>query len=123
MISEALAEARVTSNAPVGFDTSKFPHFTLLSGFKMPEMRKYNGTDDPRNHLAIFTMDALPYHNDHGLTVYLFFKTLEREALKWFDTLTAHDLWDFKTVEKKFLSQYSHRVLHKPTIGDLTWKG
>ena len=61
MILEALVEARVTSKAAIGFDTSKFPHFNLLPGFKMPKMRKYNGTDDSRNHLAIFTMDALPY--------------------------------------------------------------
>ena len=54
------------------------------------------------------------------LTVYFFFKTLEGEALKWFDTLTAHDLLDFRTMEEKFLSQYNHRVPHKPTVGDLT---
>ena len=70
--------------------------------------------------IATFTMDALPYHYDHGLTVYLFFKTLDGEALKWFDILTAHDLQDFRTVEKKVLSQYSHQVPHKPTMGDLT---
>ena len=85
----------------------------------MPKMTRYNGTEDPMSHLATFTMDALPYRYDHRLTVYLFFKTLEGEALKWFDTLTAHDLQDFRTMEEKFLSQYSHRVSHKPTVGDL----
>ena len=119
MISEALAEARVTSKAPTSFDTSKFPHFSLPHRFKMLKMQKYDGIDDPRNHLATFTMDALPYRYDHKLTIYLFFKTLEGEALKWFDTLTTHDLHDFKTVEEKFLIQYSHRVPHKPTIRDL----
>ena len=104
MISEALAEAGVTSKAPVGYDTSKFPHFTLPPGFKMPKMRRYNGAEDPRNHLAAFNMDTLPYRYDQGLIVYLFFKTLEGEALRWFDALTAHDLQDFKTVEEKFLN-------------------
>ena len=89
MISETLAEARVASKSLVGFDTSKFPHVTLPPGFKMPKMRRYNGTEDPRSHLATFTRDALPYRYDHGLVVYLLFKTLEGEALKWFDTLTA----------------------------------
>ena len=104
MISEALAEAGVTSRASVGFDTSKFPHFTLPPRFKTPKMRRYNGIEDPRSHLATFTMDALPYHYDHVLTIYFFFKTLEGEALQWFDTLMAHDLQDFRTVEEKFLS-------------------
>ena len=40
--------------------------------------------------------------------------------LKWFDTLTAHDLQDLRTMEEKFLSQYSHRVPHEPIVGDLT---
>ena len=82
MISKALAEAGVTSKAPVGYDTSKFPHFTLPPGFKMPKMRRYNGAEDPRNHLATFNMDTLPYRYDQGLIVYLFFKTLEGEALR-----------------------------------------
>ena len=109
MISDALVEAGVTSKAPVSFDTSKFPHFTLPPGFKMLKMRKYNGTEDPRSHLATFTIYALPYRYDHGLTIYLFFKTHEGEALKWFDTLMAHDLRDFKMVEEFFLNQYSNK--------------
>ena len=99
MIAEVSAEAGVTSKAPIGCDTSKFPHFTLPPGFKMPKMRRYDGTGDPRNHIAAFTMDTLPYRYDTGLIVYLFFKTLEGEALKWFDTLTIYDLQDFKIVE------------------------
>ena len=82
MIAEVLAEAGVTSKAPIGYDTSKFPHFTLPSGFKMSKMRMYNGTEDPKNHLAAFTLDTLPYYYDVGLIAYLFFKTLEGEALK-----------------------------------------
>ena len=120
MIAEALAEAGVTSKAPIGYDTSKFPHFTIPLGFKMPKMRRYNGTEDPKNHLAAFTMDTLPYRYDVGLIAYLFFKMLEGEALKWFDTLTTYDLQDFRIVEEKFLNQYNHRVPHKPTAGDLT---
>ena len=53
-----------------------------------------------------------------GLT--LIFHTFRNEVLEWFDTLIAYDLWDFKVVEGKFLNQYSHRIPHKPTIGDLT---
>ena len=41
------------------------------------------------------------------------------EALKWFNTLIVCDLSDFKTVQEKFLNQYSHRIQHKPIIGDL----
>ena len=85
----------------------------------MPKMRKYDGTEDPNNHLATFTMDALPYQYNNGLTTYLFFRSLEGEALRWFNTLTACDLNDFKMVQEKFLNQYSHRVQHKPIIGDL----
>ena len=103
MISEALAEAGVTSKALVNFDTSKFPRFTLLPGFKMPTMQKYDGMGDPRNHLATFTMDTLPYQHDNGLTIYLFFKSLEGEVLRWFNTLTAYDLSDFKIVLENFL--------------------
>ena len=84
----------------MGYDTSKFPHFTLPPGYKMPKMRRYNGAKDPMNHLAAFNMDTLPYRYDRGLIIYLFFKTLEGEALRWFDVLTAHDLQDFKTVEE-----------------------
>ena len=114
MIVEALVEGGVTSKAPIGYDTSKFLHFTLPPRFKMPNIRRYDGTEDPKNHLAAFTMDTLPYRYDTRLIVYLFFKTLEGEALKWFDTLTTYDLQDFRTVEGKFLNQYSHRVPHKP---------
>ena len=119
MISNVFAEAGVISKAPVDFDTSKFPPFSLLSGFKMPKMHKYDGMGDPRNHLATITMDALPYQHDNGLTIYLFFKSLEGEALRWFNTLTTSDLSDFKIVLEKFLHQCSHRIQHKPTIGDL----
>ena len=81
MISEALTEVGITHKAPIGFDTSKFPHFVLPPGFKMPNMRKYSGIEDPRGHLATFTMDALPFQYDNGLIIYLFFKSLEGEAL------------------------------------------
>ena len=110
MISEALAEVGVTFKAPVGFDTSKFPCFTLPPGFKMPKMQKYDGMGDPRNHLATFTRDTLPYQHDNGFTVYLFFKSLEGEALRWFNTLIAYDLNDFKIVLEKFLHQYGHHI-------------
>ena len=113
MTSDALTEAGITSKAPVGFDTSKFPRFNLLPGFKMPKMQKYDGMGDPRNHLATFTMDTLPYQHDNGLTIYLFFKSLEGEALRWFNMLTAFDLSDFKIVLEKFLHQYGHRIRHK----------
>ena len=103
MISEALVEVGVTSKASVDFDTSKFPPFSLPSGIKMPKMQKYDGVGDPRNHLATFTMDALPYQHDNGLTIYLFFNSLEGEALGWFNTLTTFDLNDFKTMLEKFL--------------------
>ena len=43
-------------------------------------------------------MDALPYHYDNGLTIYLFFKSLDGEALRWFNTLTSYDLSNFKMV-------------------------
>ena len=119
MISDALAEAGVTFKALVGFDTSKFPPFSLPLEFKMLKIQKYDGMGDPRNHLATFTMDALPYQHDNRLTVYLFFKSLEEEALRWFNMLTASDLSDFKIVLEKFLHQYGQRVQHKPTIGDL----
>ena len=82
-------------------------------------MQKYDGMSDLRNHLATFTMDTLPYQHNNGLTIYLFFKSLEGEALRWFNTLTSSDLSDFKIILEKFQHQYSHRIQHKPTIGDL----
>ena len=119
MISEALTEAGVTSKAPIGFDTSKFPHFILPPGFKMPKMKKYSGIEDLRGDLAIFAMDALPYQHDNGLIIYLFFKSLEGEALGWFNMLTTYDLSTFKVVQEKFLLQYGHRIQYEPTMSDL----
>ena len=116
MTLDALAVAGVTSKVPVGFDTSKSSPFSLPLGLKMPKIQKYDWTSGPRNHLATFTMDALPYQYDNGLTIYLFFKSLKGEALKRFNTLMECDLDDFKTVQEKFLNQYSHCMLRKPTI-------
>ena len=76
MIAEVIAEAGVTSKALVGYDPSKFPHFTLPPGFKMSKMKRYNGTEDPRNHFAAFTMDTLPYRYDQRLIMYLSSKHL-----------------------------------------------
>uniref|UniRef100_A0A1D1Z1M8 Succinyl-CoA ligase [ADP-forming] subunit beta n=1 Tax=Anthurium amnicola TaxID=1678845 RepID=A0A1D1Z1M8_9ARAE len=115
VISESVAvpKSRSTSNY------CKLPPVFFPPGFKVPNYRKYDGMSDPRHHFASFVMDSQQFMHDKALTVHLFQKSLEGEALMWFASLSASELTSFRTVVERFMSRFGHITCQAPTLFDL----
>ena len=63
------------------FDT---PQVTLPPKFKMPDMEKFNGIGNPKNHLKMYVNTLRPMGlNDDQLAI-LFHRTLTDGASRWF---------------------------------------
>ena len=67
----------------------------------------------------MFKMETRPYTEDPQVLAYLFQRSLEGDALKWYYTLPIHDVQDFSRVRDRFFEKYSHRVGYVLSLTDL----
>ena len=110
----------VQTQAPPTFDMSRFPPFQLPPGFKYPKTLKFDGTTDPHSHIMRFQIESAPNFHDLGLTIHLFFYSLEGEPMDWFLTLSKDDLSSFDQIRECFLTKYQHKIVSKTTFHDLS---
>ncbi|XP_052876239.1 uncharacterized protein LOC108451034 [Gossypium arboreum] len=64
-------------------DLSLVPDLVLPPKFKMPEFKKYNGTNCPEAHITMFCRRMTGYVNNDQLLIHCFQDSLVGEASKW----------------------------------------
>ncbi|XP_070031926.1 uncharacterized protein [Nicotiana tomentosiformis] len=79
--------------------------------FKRPEVRKYDGTSDPQEHIITYTMavkgnDLAPYEIE-SLLLKKFEETLTRGALTWYSLLHELSIDSFEMLADSFIKAYA----------------
>ena len=98
-------------------------HFPLPSKFRMPQIKTFDGTKDPVDHLNT-------YKNQMELHGYLdpmrcraFTITLKRPMLAWFNRLPPSSISSFKELSIAFMSQFiGAQTYRRPSYYLLTVK-
>ncbi|XP_057457393.1 uncharacterized protein LOC130748205 [Lotus japonicus] len=79
----------------------------------------YDGTTDPREHLAIFNTKMLINGATEQLKCKLFPGTLKNGALTWFSSLPPRSIVTFSDFSQHFLSQFSAKQANQITSASL----
>ncbi|MCO5560573.1 hypothetical protein L7F22_014188 [Adiantum nelumboides] len=80
-------------------------------------VKKFNGTGDPYDHLAIFEQTARPEHvTDLHTLVEGFGLTLEGRALTWFQSLNTSKYQSFSALRKDFIAAFSKTGLKNDAL-------
>ena len=64
----------------------------LPLGFKTPKLNKYDGTENFKTHLRIFTNKLGKPVDDENLSVGLFPESLEGDALDWYSNMKSEEM-------------------------------
>ncbi|XP_017426238.2 uncharacterized protein LOC108334816 [Vigna angularis] len=84
-----------------------------------PTLERYNGSDDPDNHLRNF-IDAMAFYTDNDPVICRAFSlSLKGEALEWFHNLPRNSVDCFATIESLFRKQYAANKKPAVTAAEL----
>ena len=92
---------------------------TLPEGFKMPDIEKFDGTGNPKNHVRMCMSTFQSRGLSPNLMAMLFQQTLTGAALAWYFTLDVHVTKSWEGVVKAFVVQYEYNQELDITIRDL----
>ena len=95
------------------------PNVSLPPWYKIPQFAKFDGKGDPHHHLRLFISDTLPVRDNKDNLIFLFQKSFEGDAARWFGSLPVGSITSFEDLATNFLNQYSYLTGKKPTIADL----
>ncbi|KAK4734344.1 hypothetical protein R3W88_008605 [Solanum pinnatisectum] len=82
----------------------------LPEGFKVPKFDVFGGTGNPLAHLRAYCGQLVGVGRDEALLMWLFSRSLSREALEWF---TSHEtrLWpSWNALTKDFIERFAYNV-------------
>ena len=96
-----------------------FPNAKLPDKFRAPDFAKFDGTGDPKTHLAGYVATMSLHNLGSDVMAQMFHQTLQGTALQWF--------WSLETVKKKtwedigaaFVAQYDYNCLIQITMREL----
>ena len=98
----------VKGRAPISMDalvqqtespfTAEVLHFPLPTKFKMPQIKAFNGTKDPVDHLKTYK-NWMELHGSFAIT-------LKGSALAWFNRLPPASISSFKEISIAFVSHF-----------------
>ena len=84
-------------------------------GWKPLNLKRYDETTDPNEHLDIFLTQVNLYTNDDAILCRVFPTSLKGVALTWYDGLPPRPIDSFNTLVEQFSVQYdtsrSHRMI------------
>ena len=92
---------------------------TLPEGFKMLEIDRFNGTENPKNHMRMCIVAFQSRLLSHALMTILFQQTLTEVVLLQYFTLNTHKARNQEEVVKAFITQYKFNQDLDVTIRDL----
>ncbi|VFQ85558.1 unnamed protein product [Cuscuta campestris] len=85
----------------------------LPDNFKTPQVKAYNGTTDPQDHLARFGTNVVKYAYFEDIKCRCFLATLEGQACEWFHKLPKGSIDKWSDLAHKFLEHFaSSRSTH-----------
>ncbi|PKI67250.1 hypothetical protein CRG98_012356 [Punica granatum] len=103
-------------------DCNLFPGMRLPLKFKIPELRAYGGTTDPRHHLCHYRGKMLQYWEYEEFVIHSFQDSLSGSALDWFMSLKVEDIPTWEDLSRKFIDQYRYCAEAPPTLLELSTK-
>ncbi|CAL5431262.1 unnamed protein product [Camellia sinensis] len=91
----------ITKSYPAWVDAVTFP-----SGFSQPDFKMFDGTGDPRQHVAHFLSRCGPIAHNEALCLQLFVQSLESSAFTWYANLPEGSILNWDSMVKEFLKQF-----------------
>ncbi|VFQ69826.1 unnamed protein product [Cuscuta campestris] len=79
----------------------------LPDNFKTPQIKAYNGTTDPQDHLARFGANVVMYAYPEEIKCRCFLATLEGQACEWFHKLPKGSIDKWSDLAHKFLEHFA----------------
>ncbi|VFQ85562.1 unnamed protein product [Cuscuta campestris] len=79
----------------------------LPDNFKIPQIKAYNGTADPQDHLARFGANVVMYAYPEEIKCRCFLATLEGQACEWFQKLPKGSIDRWNDLAHKFLEHFA----------------
>ncbi|VFQ62779.1 unnamed protein product [Cuscuta campestris] len=79
----------------------------LPDNFKTPQIKAYNGTTDPQDHLARFGANVVMYAYPEEIKCRCFLATLEGQACEWFHKLPKGSIDKWGDLSHKFLEHFA----------------
>ena len=89
------------------------------TGFKAPEIEKYNGKKDPAEHVDRYNVAMLLYGVSDAMYCRAFASTLTDEATIWFSNLPPGRYSNFDQLAKDFVAHFASGKRHRKTIAHL----
>ncbi|XP_070019365.1 uncharacterized protein [Nicotiana sylvestris] len=91
--------------------------------FKMPDIPKYDGTTDPRDHVTAFTTglkgNDLTKKEIESVLVKIFGETLTKGELKWYSLLPKNSIDSFAELADSFIKAHSGAQKVEKRIEDI----
>ncbi|XP_065863082.1 uncharacterized protein [Euphorbia lathyris] len=87
--------------------------------FRLPDMKKFDGTGDPTAHMNQYVAVMKPTILTEDQVLGLFNTYLEGAALTWFHALPMVTKKDWKELAKSFIAQYSFNTMLEVTLKEL----
>ena len=76
--------------------------------FKILKFEKYDGTECPKIHLAIYYHKMAGYIHDEKLLIHIFQDSLTEATIKWYLKLKIDQVCIWRDLAQAFLEQYKH---------------
>lgn len=87
--------------------------------FKMPKMKKYDGTSDPDVHLMLFNAQMLTIKASDRIKCRAFPTTLEGSVLVWYSRLPPLSIHNFDELKPKFNAYFAMSRPHQNSSASL----
>ena len=100
-------------------DMMQFDGDKLPDKFKMPQLQKFDGTEDPRIHLSQYMTTMSTTKAPMLVVSRLFVMSLEGMAVNWYHGLEKSIRADWKELCSTFLKQYEYNMKLEVSIRDL----
>jgi hypothetical protein len=104
----------------------KFPCFAkrlqdmkLPHKFKPSNHSKYNGKEEPKQWLQVYSQSIELARGDEDLKALFFPMALEAMPLQWFDKLPAGSIRYWSDLQKQFCSHFAGIIIHPMTATEL----
>ncbi|XP_070055335.1 uncharacterized protein [Nicotiana tomentosiformis] len=77
------------------------PDVELPESYKHPKFKMFDGTDDPKVHLRTYCDKLVGVGRDERICMKMFMRSLTGDALSWFNTENAPDVFYIQNLKKR----------------------
>ncbi|XP_011075709.1 uncharacterized protein LOC105160143 [Sesamum indicum] len=95
--------------ASVDFQDESMKSKVVDSSFRFPDLPKYDGSKDPREHVAAFDLVMNLYGQTDPIKAKLFITTLKGKAQEWFTSLSSGKIDSYEQLIHKFSFHFASK--------------